>query len=195
MTKTLLASVKLRDCHLPRKLVDGPAFAVVVSMMRFGWQVFSGTEFGTHKEVLSFASVGASRRVWQMDLGARGDQNLGTGPGWRTASHCSTQACCAALACVGRTPGTGRAAVCVRGHDAHAESGVVGTVFAEKIAAASFVEHAGHGEAALPAASTGTSLWRSVAFLWSLRHVGALGGTFCSDSLKRQKAVHLRVNL
>ena len=42
------------------------------------WQVLSGTEFGTHKGVLSFAigwtwwvACCASRCVWQMDLGAR----------------------------------------------------------------------------------------------------------------------------
>ena len=40
------------------QLVNGPASAVVASMMRFGWQVLSGTEFGTHKGVLSFATVG-----------------------------------------------------------------------------------------------------------------------------------------
>ena len=44
--------------HHPWKLVNGPASAVVASMMPFGWQVLSGTEFGTHKGVLSFASVG-----------------------------------------------------------------------------------------------------------------------------------------
>ena len=59
MTKTLLvASDTLRDCINPWKLVNGLASAVVASMMRFGWQVLSGMEFGTHKGVLSFASVG-----------------------------------------------------------------------------------------------------------------------------------------
>ena len=52
-TRTLLAaSVTLSVCINPWKLVNGPASAVVASMMRFG------TEFGTHKGGLSFASVG-----------------------------------------------------------------------------------------------------------------------------------------
>ena len=41
-----------------RKLVIGPASTVVSSVTRFGWQVLSDTELGTHKGVLSFASVG-----------------------------------------------------------------------------------------------------------------------------------------
>ena len=59
MTKYLLAAAdRLKDCINPWKLVNGPASAVVASMMRFGWQVPSGTEYGAHKGVLSFASVG-----------------------------------------------------------------------------------------------------------------------------------------
>ena len=49
MTKTLLAACdRLRGCINPWQLVNGPASAVVASMMRFGWQVLSGMEFGTH---------------------------------------------------------------------------------------------------------------------------------------------------
>ena len=78
MTKTLLiASVKLRDGVNPSKLVNGPASSVLASMMRFRWKVLSGTECGTPKEFLSFASVGhgelhavLQKRVRQMDLGA-----------------------------------------------------------------------------------------------------------------------------
>ena len=137
MTKTLLAgSVKLRDCLDTWKLVNGPASAIVASMMRFEWQVLSGTEFGTYKGVLSFASVGLGESHvvlqdaydrWTCEV--RGDQTPSTGTAGRPASHCTTQACCAPLAHVGETLGTGRAAVCFLGHDAHTEPKVAGTVF------------------------------------------------------------------
>ena len=84
-----------------------------------------------YKGVLSFASVGHAelhavlqdaydRWTWE-----RVQQNPVTGSGWRTASHCSTQARHAALAHIGRTPGTRCFAVCVLGHDAHAKLGIV----------------------------------------------------------------------
>ena len=57
MTKTLLVASDRPKCTNPWKLASA-----VVAMMRFGSQVLSqvlsGTEFGTHKGVLSFASVG-----------------------------------------------------------------------------------------------------------------------------------------
>ena len=89
MTKTL------RDCVNPWKFVNGPASAVVVSMMRFGWQVLPGSELGTHNGVRSFASAGHGewhavlqdaydRWTWEYT----GDQTPpGSGTGWRPDSH------------------------------------------------------------------------------------------------------------
>ena len=50
----------IEDC--PWKLVDAPASVVVAKMMLFGWQVLSGTEFGTHKRC-SEVRICGSRRV------------------------------------------------------------------------------------------------------------------------------------
>ena len=59
--KLLAASLKLRDSVSPWKFVNVPASEV---MMRFGWQVLSGTEFGTDKGVLSFEDA-YDRWTWE----------------------------------------------------------------------------------------------------------------------------------
>ena len=59
MTKKLAGNLtQAGDCTNPWQLVNGPASAVVASMMRFRWQVLLGTELGTHKGVPILASIG-----------------------------------------------------------------------------------------------------------------------------------------
>ena len=100
MTKTLLAaSVKLRDCPHLWKFVNGPASAVVGSMMRFGWQVSVGHRIWNAKGCLELRIGGSPRfarraasRLRQVELGTRGDQTPGTGTGGWSASLCTSKA-------------------------------------------------------------------------------------------------------
>ena len=88
--KNFAASDKLRDCPRSRKFVNGPASAVVASMLRSGWQNVLGPGFGMHRGVLSFASVGHGelqavlqdaydRWTWQRAVTR---QTSCTGTGW-----------------------------------------------------------------------------------------------------------------
>ena len=104
MTKTLLAdSERLRDCINLGELVNGPTSAVVASMVRFGWQVLSGAEFGPHKGVQSFASIGhGEMHVVPQDYDGSARVTDSRHCLWlAAASHCSTQAPHAALADIG----------------------------------------------------------------------------------------------
>ena len=67
MTKTLSGSIGEAVGLLSG---EWAASAFVASIMRFGWQVLSGTEVGTHKGVLSFASVGHGELHAVLGLGS-----------------------------------------------------------------------------------------------------------------------------
>ena len=113
--------------------MSGPASAVVASMMRFGWQVLSGTEFGTHKGAPNFASMGHGelRAVlqdaydrWTCERASNRLPALALVGGPPLALLHSNSSC---SSCAHRgTLGTARVAVCFLGHDAHGQLGMVG---------------------------------------------------------------------